>query len=51
MFTALTDLGVKTRMVCFQGENHELSRSGKPQARQRRLFEIQSWLDQWCHKQ
>ena len=37
MFTALSDRGVPTRMVCFKGEHHELSRSGKPLHRLRRL--------------
>ena len=48
MFTALSDRGVPTRMVCFKGEHHELSRSGKPLHRLRRLAEIQRWLDCYC---
>ena len=48
MFTALSDRGVPTRMVCFKGEHHELSRSGKPRHRLRRLAEIQLWLDRYC---
>lgn len=33
MFTALKRNGPPTRLVLFHGENHELSRSGKPQNR------------------
>jgi acylaminoacyl-peptidase len=46
MFTALRKRGVDTRMCVFHGENHELSRSGKPQHRLRRLSEITAWFDQ-----
>jgi len=45
MFTALRYHGVKARFVLFRGENHELSRSGKPRHRIRRLEEIVAWLD------
>ncbi len=44
-FTALVNEGVEARMVVFHGENHELSRSGKPLHRIRRLKEIQGWFD------
>ncbi len=47
-FTALTDRGVKTRMCYFKGENHELSRSGKPLHRTRRLTEITNWMNEHC---
>lgn len=43
-YTALTCRGVPTRMVAFRGENHELSRSGKPRHRSRRLHEITAWI-------
>ena len=46
LYTALTCRGVKTRMVLFKGENHELSRSGKPSHRVRRLTEITEWMNQ-----
>jgi len=36
--------GVDTRFIWFKEENHELSRSGKPHARIKRLNEIQSWF-------
>ncbi len=45
MFTALRYHGVETRLVMFREENHELSRSGKPKHRIRRLEEILAWLE------
>jgi len=45
MFTALRYHGVESRLVLFHGENHELSRSGKPKHRLRRLREIHAWFD------
>jgi dipeptidyl aminopeptidase/acylaminoacyl peptidase len=45
LFTLLKEKGVETRFVWFKGENHELSRSGLPQARQKRLNEILDWFD------
>ena len=48
LFTALKEKGVPTRFVWFKGENHELSRSGKPQHRVRRLQEITAWMDHYC---
>ena len=44
MFTALKYFGVDSKIVIFYGENHELSRSGKPKHRQRRLDEIITWI-------
>ena len=44
MFTALKYFGVDSKIVIFHGENHELSRSGKPKHRQRRLDEIITWF-------
>lgn len=46
-YTALADHGVETRMCCFKGENHELSRSGKPKHRLRRLTEITNWMERF----
>jgi len=46
-FSALKILGVETRLVMFQGENHELSRSGKPDLREKRLEEIMGWMDKY----
>ena len=45
MYAALIDLGVEARLCLFHGENHELSRSGKPKHRQRRLKEITDWFE------
>ncbi|MBP3816337.1 MAG: S9 family peptidase [Firmicutes bacterium] len=45
MFTSLVAHGVEARLVCFRGENHELSRSGKPAHRLKRLNEITGWFD------
>ena len=47
MFTALKYHGVDARMCIFKGENHELSRSGKPLHRIKRLQEILSWFDKY----
>ena len=45
MLNALIDQGVEAKMIVFHGENHELSRSGKPVHRMRRLEEITKWMD------
>ena len=45
MFSALKYHGVESEMYLFKGENHELSRSGKPKHRQRRLFVLTDWLN------
>lgn len=47
MFTALQMHGVTTKLCLFKGENHELSRSGKPNHRIRRLQEIDGWFKQY----
>ncbi|MFP4177619.1 MAG: alpha/beta hydrolase family protein [Acholeplasmataceae bacterium] len=44
-FTVLKEKGLDTKFVWFKGENHELSRSGKPQARSLRLKEITTWFE------
>ena len=46
MFAALKILGVESRMCVIKGENHELSRSGRPRNRIVRMREILSWMDQ-----
>lgn len=46
MFSALKVHGVESRMCVFHGENHELSRSGKPEHRVRRLSEITNWFEE-----
>lgn len=45
MYAALVANGVESKMVLFKGENHELSRTGKPKHRIRRLKEITEWFD------
>lgn len=44
-YTAMVDRGIEARFVLFHGENHELSRSGKPKHRIRRLEEITNWME------
>lgn len=44
MFTSLKNFGVDSKIVIFHEENHELSRSGKPKHRLRRLDEIITWI-------
>ncbi len=47
MVTALIMHGVPARLCLFHGENHELSRSGKPKHRLRRLREITEWFEKY----
>ncbi len=44
MFTALKYHHCPARLVLFHGANHDLSRSGKPKQRIRRLKEIGDWF-------
>lgn len=46
-YVALKRLGVDTKLIRFKGENHELSRSGKPKNRVRRLQEIADWFGKY----
>ena len=50
MFTALRAHGVESRLCMFKGENHELSRSGKPKHRVRRLREITEWFEKYLQR-
>ena len=53
MYTRIKENGVDTKMYIFHGENHELSRSGKPKARIKRLEKIKEWFDgylEWKEK-
>ena len=50
MYTALIAHGVDSKMVLFKGENHELSRSGKPKHRIKRLTEITEWFEKYKDK-
>ena len=45
MFTALKYLGVETEVCLIHGEDHGLSRSGRPVQRIKRLYEIRRWFD------
>lgn len=49
-YFALKCRGVETRMCLFKGENHELSRSGRPLHRSRRLREITEWIQRHCDR-
>ena len=44
MFTALRYHGVESRMCILEGENHGLSRDGRPLQRRRRLEELLAWI-------
>lgn len=46
-YTAIKCNGVDTKIVGFKGENHELSRSGKPNHRIKRLTEITNWMNKY----
>jgi dipeptidyl aminopeptidase/acylaminoacyl peptidase len=43
-YVALRRLGVETALLLFHGENHELSRSGKPRNRMERLRRLGEWF-------
>ena len=47
MFSAMKYFHVPSRMVIFEGENHNLCRSGKPKHRIRRLREMLEWFDRY----
>lgn len=44
MYTAIKEQGVDSRIVVFKEETHELSRSGRPKGRIKRLEEISRWF-------
>ena len=50
MFAALKTAGCPSKICIFHGENHELSRSGKPTNRIRRMNEILGWFDSYLKK-
>lgn len=50
MYKALKLNNVETRLVIFPGENHDLSRRGKPKHRVERLKEIREWFDKHLKK-
>lgn len=47
MFYALQYFNVPSRMILFKGENHDLSRSGKPSNRIKRFEEMLNWFDKY----
>ncbi len=46
-FTALKFRGVPTELIRFPGENHNLSRSGKPKHREERLRHMLRWFKEY----
>ncbi len=50
MFTAMKYFKVPSKMVLFENENHNLSRTGQPNHRIRRLLEIRQWFDTYLKK-
>lgn len=46
-YTPIRINGIDTKLVIFKGENHELSRGGKPLHRLKRLDEITDWLNRY----
>lgn len=47
MFSALKSAGCDTKIFIFHGEDHELSRAGRPINRVRRMKEILDWFEQY----
>ena len=47
MFSALKFHGVDSRICLIKGENHNLSREGRPKARIKRLTEILDWFNKY----
>lgn len=45
LFVPLKERGIDTKFIWFKHETHELSRSGKPEARIKRLTEITNWFE------
>ena len=47
MYAALKENGVDSKLVIFKEENHDLSRSGRPKSRVKRLEEIVNWFERY----
>ena len=47
MFTALKQIGVDSELIVFHGENHSLSRSGRPSNRIVRVEEMLKWMKKY----
>jgi dipeptidyl aminopeptidase/acylaminoacyl peptidase len=50
LFVALKKLGREVRFIRFPGENHEMSRSGKPRHRLERFRHILEWFGAYLSK-
>lgn len=51
MFQALKLRHQPTRLVVFNGSNHDLSRTGRPDQRMQRLQEVLTWFNQYLKNQ
>lgn len=49
LYSALKYLGRETKMVIFEGQSHDLSRTGHPRSRVRRLDEIIDWFENYLN--
>jgi dipeptidyl aminopeptidase/acylaminoacyl peptidase len=47
LYAVIKTQNVESKLVWIKEETHELSRSGKPQARIKRLSEITQWFKQY----
>lgn len=50
MFTALKLTGTPARLCIFHGENHGISRNGKPKNRLKRMEEILRWMNRYLQQ-
>lgn len=48
MYSAIADRGVDTRLFIFKNENHDLSRTGIPKHRIKRLEEMLAWFERYA---
>ncbi|MFW6064911.1 MAG: alpha/beta hydrolase family protein [Candidatus Natronoplasma sp.] len=46
MFISLKYNGAESKLVLFEGENHNLAREGKPKQRMKRLEKMMEWFDE-----
>lgn len=47
MYSALSQLGVETRLCLYEGENHGLVTCGRPRSKRKRYEELSSWFDKY----
>ncbi len=47
MFSSLKYHGVDSKLVLFEGENHNLAREGRPKQRMKRLEKMLEWFDEY----